>query len=71
MWDLRVVLSLPPRHNPINAYIMGGIARDAELGVDGFKKLDESLFFRQGYDLVHYLGVISLCWLRWLLSPTL
>jgi hypothetical protein len=28
-----------PRHNPINAYTMGGIAHDAGLGVDEFKKL--------------------------------
>jgi predicted RNA binding protein YcfA (HicA-like mRNA interferase family) len=28
-----------PRHNPVNAYTMGGIARDAGLSVDQFKKL--------------------------------
>jgi predicted RNA binding protein YcfA (HicA-like mRNA interferase family) len=28
-----------PRHNPINAYTMGGIAHDAGLTVDEFKKL--------------------------------
>jgi predicted RNA binding protein YcfA (HicA-like mRNA interferase family) len=28
-----------PRHNPVNAFTMGGIARDAGLGVDEFKKL--------------------------------
>ncbi|MGA2027047.1 MAG: type II toxin-antitoxin system HicA family toxin [Syntrophobacteraceae bacterium] len=28
-----------PRHNPINAYTMGGIAHDAGLSVDEFKKL--------------------------------
>jgi len=28
-----------PRHNPVNAITMGGIARDAGLSVEGFKKL--------------------------------
>lgn len=28
-----------PRHNPVNAYTMGGIARDAGLSVKHFKKL--------------------------------
>jgi predicted RNA binding protein YcfA (HicA-like mRNA interferase family) len=28
-----------PRNNPINAYTMGGIARDAGLSPDEFKKL--------------------------------
>ncbi len=28
-----------PRHNPVNAFTMGGIARDAGLSVDQFKKL--------------------------------
>ena len=28
-----------PRHNPVNAYTMGGIIRDAGLTVDEFKKL--------------------------------
>ena len=28
-----------PRHNPVNAYTMGGIARDAGLTVEQFKKL--------------------------------
>jgi predicted RNA binding protein YcfA (HicA-like mRNA interferase family) len=28
-----------PRHNPVNAYTMGGIARDAGLTVEKFKKL--------------------------------
>jgi predicted RNA binding protein YcfA (HicA-like mRNA interferase family) len=28
-----------PRHNPVNAYTMGGIVRDAGLSVDEFKKL--------------------------------
>jgi len=31
-----------PRHNPVNAFTMGGIARDAGLSVDQFKKLLES-----------------------------
>ena len=28
-----------PRHNPVNAITMGGIARDAGLTVDEFRKL--------------------------------
>ena len=28
-----------PRNNPINAYTMGGIAKDAGLTVDAFNKL--------------------------------
>lgn len=28
-----------PRHNPVNAFTMGGIARDAGLGVEDFKRL--------------------------------
>jgi hypothetical protein len=28
-----------PRHNPVNAFTMGGIARDAGLSVDEFKAL--------------------------------
>ena len=28
-----------PRHNPVNAYTMGGIARDAGLDPESFKKL--------------------------------
>lgn len=28
-----------PRHNPVNAFTMGGIARDAGLTVKAFKKL--------------------------------
>ncbi len=28
-----------PRHNPVNAYTMGGIAKDAGLSVEDFKKL--------------------------------
>jgi predicted RNA binding protein YcfA (HicA-like mRNA interferase family) len=28
-----------PRHNPVNAYTMGGIVRDAGLTVDEFKAL--------------------------------
>ncbi|MFI5207371.1 MAG: type II toxin-antitoxin system HicA family toxin [Gemmatimonadales bacterium] len=28
-----------PRHNPVNAFTMGGIARDAGLSVDEFRKL--------------------------------
>jgi predicted RNA binding protein YcfA (HicA-like mRNA interferase family) len=28
-----------PRHNPVNAFTMAGIARDAGLTIEGFKKL--------------------------------
>jgi predicted RNA binding protein YcfA (HicA-like mRNA interferase family) len=28
-----------PRHNPVNAFTMGGIVRDAGLTVDEFRKL--------------------------------
>jgi predicted RNA binding protein YcfA (HicA-like mRNA interferase family) len=28
-----------PRHNPVNAITMGGIARDAGLSVEAFKRL--------------------------------
>lgn len=28
-----------PRHNPVNAYTMGGIVRDAGLSVTDFRKL--------------------------------
>jgi predicted RNA binding protein YcfA (HicA-like mRNA interferase family) len=28
-----------PRHNPINAYTMGGIAKDAGLSASAFRKL--------------------------------
>jgi len=28
-----------PRHNPINAFTMGGIAKDAGLSVEAFRKL--------------------------------
>ena len=28
-----------PRHNPVNAFTMGGIVRDAGLSVEEFKKL--------------------------------
>ena len=28
-----------PRHNPVNAFTMGGIARDAGLSVEEFKQL--------------------------------
>ena len=28
-----------PRHNPVNAFTMGGIVRDAGLSIDDFKKL--------------------------------
>jgi hypothetical protein len=28
-----------PRHNPVNAFTMGGIVRDAGLSVEEFRKL--------------------------------
>lgn len=28
-----------PRHNPVNAFTMAGIVRDAGLTIEGFKKL--------------------------------
>ncbi|MBI4028482.1 MAG: type II toxin-antitoxin system HicA family toxin [Verrucomicrobia bacterium] len=34
--EIRLVI---PRHNPINAFTMGGIARDAGLVPDEFRKL--------------------------------
>jgi predicted RNA binding protein YcfA (HicA-like mRNA interferase family) len=38
MPDGRRILTIP-RHDPVNAYTMGGIARDAGLTVEEFKKL--------------------------------
>ena len=38
MSDSVRVLTIP-RHNPVNAFTMGGIARDAGLTVEQFKKL--------------------------------
>ncbi len=38
MTDGRRILTIP-RHNPVNAFTMGGIARDAGLTADEFKKL--------------------------------
>jgi predicted RNA binding protein YcfA (HicA-like mRNA interferase family) len=38
MTDGRRILSIP-RHNPVNAYTMGGIAQDAGLTVEEFKGL--------------------------------
>ena len=38
MTDGTRILTIP-RHNPVNAYTMGGIARDAGLSVEEFKKL--------------------------------
>ena len=28
-----------PRNNPVNAFTMGGIVRDARLTIEGFRKL--------------------------------
>ena len=38
MTDGTRILTIP-RHNPVNAFTRGGIVRDAELTVEGFKKL--------------------------------
>lgn len=38
MSDGRRILTIP-RHNPVNAYTMGGIAQDAGLTVEEFRKL--------------------------------
>jgi hypothetical protein len=35
--DVRILTV--PRHNPVNAFTMGGIVRDAGLSVDEFRKL--------------------------------
>ncbi len=34
-----VRLLIIPRHNPVNAFTMGGIVRDAGLSVEQFRKL--------------------------------
>ena len=38
MTDGRRVLTIP-RHDPVDAYTMGGIVRDAGLSVEDFRKL--------------------------------
>ncbi|MEM8865715.1 MAG: hypothetical protein AAGF31_09265 [Planctomycetota bacterium] len=38
MTDGQRILTIP-RHNPINAFTMGGIVRDAGLSIDEFRKL--------------------------------
>lgn len=38
MTDGTRILTIP-RHNPVNAFTMGGIARDAGLTVDEFRRL--------------------------------
>jgi len=38
MTDGRRILTIP-RHNPVNAFTMGGIIRDAGLTIDEFRKL--------------------------------
>lgn len=38
MTDGTRILTIP-RHNPVNAYTMGGIVRDAGLTVEAFRKL--------------------------------
>ena len=38
MSDGRRILTIP-RHNPVNAFAMGGIVRDAGLSIDQFREL--------------------------------
>jgi len=38
MTDGRRILTIP-RHNPVNAFTMGGIVRDAGLTIEEFRKL--------------------------------
>ena len=38
MTDGQRILTIP-RHNPINAFTMGGIVRDAGMTIDEFRKL--------------------------------
>ena len=38
MSDGRRILTIP-RHNPVNAYTMGGLVQDAGLSIEEFKKL--------------------------------
>jgi len=38
MTDRQRIITVP-RHNPVNAFTMGGIARDAGLSPDEFRKL--------------------------------
>jgi predicted RNA binding protein YcfA (HicA-like mRNA interferase family) len=38
MSDGRRIVTIP-RHDPVNAYTMGGVAKDAGLTVEEFKKL--------------------------------
>jgi predicted RNA binding protein YcfA (HicA-like mRNA interferase family) len=38
MTDGQRILTIP-RHNPVNAYTMGGIVRDAGLTIEEFRKL--------------------------------
>ncbi len=38
MSDGRRILTIP-RHNPVNAYTMGGIVQDSGLSIEQFKKL--------------------------------
>ena len=38
MTDGTRILTIP-RHNPVNAFTMGGIVRDAGLSIDEFRKL--------------------------------
>ncbi len=38
MSDGRRILTIP-RHNPVNAYTMGGIVQDSSLSIEQFKKL--------------------------------
>ena len=38
MTDGQRILTIP-RHNPVNAFTMGGIIRDAGLSIEQFRKL--------------------------------
>jgi predicted RNA binding protein YcfA (HicA-like mRNA interferase family) len=38
MSDGRRILTIP-RHNPVNAYTMGGLVQDAGLSIEEFRKL--------------------------------
>jgi hypothetical protein len=38
MSDGRRIITIP-RHNPVNAYAMGGLVRDAGLSIEEFKRL--------------------------------
>ena len=39
MSDGTRILTVPPRHNPVNEYTMAGIIQDAGLTIEEFRKL--------------------------------